>query len=146
MCNALHFQSWCCWPHILLLVPSKPALPDLHKSCQNPALLVHVWVRVCLGSEFEVSLCLPFKIHSQLTSGQEVGWGWECPSETQFQEIGLCFSLSSISQTSLMELAKAVIENTVYTPDPENGIFQGRGPEIWLKRTINLFCPSDFFF
>ena len=70
--------------------------------------LGYVWVQ-----SLRLSLWLPFKIHSQLTSGQEVGWGWECPSEIQFQEIGLCFSLSTISQTSLMESANAVIENTV---------------------------------
>ena len=60
MCNALHFQSWCCWSHILLLVPSKPALPDLHRSFQNPALLGHVRVRVCLGSEFEAQSVVAF--------------------------------------------------------------------------------------
>lgn len=99
-----------------------------------------VWVQ-----SLRLSLWLPFKIHSQLTSGQEVGWGWGCRSETQFQEMGLCFRLSTISQPSLIELAKTVIENSLSGSTPHS-IFQGRGPEIWFKKARNLFCPSDFFF
>lgn len=74
-----------------------------------------------------------FKTHSNLILGWEAGR----QSEPRFQEIGLCFSLSTVSQNSLIESSEVVIENTISpgpTPGPENKVFPGKGPEIWFKK------------
>ena len=100
-----------------------------------------VWVQ-----SLRLSLWLPFKIPSQLTSGQEVGWGWGCPSETQFQEMGLCFSLSTISQPSLIELAKTVIENTVSQVLLHTQFSRGGVQKSGLKKQEISSVPVIFFF